>query len=89
MARVPLPCFQTPRFGAAWFGIFVTVIAEFALIAPPVGLNDFVIRAQRPGLALGTISRGIAWFRVADAALVALLLAFAALALSLPRVPGI
>jgi tripartite ATP-independent transporter DctM subunit len=85
---VLLPLMQTLGFDAVWFGIFVTVMAEVGLITPPVGLNAFVIHSQLPDVPLGTIFRGIAWFLIADATLVALLLAFPALAVWLPGALG-
>jgi TRAP-type C4-dicarboxylate transport system permease large subunit len=56
------------------------------LITPPIGMNLFVIRAQQPDIRIADLYRGVLPFLAADAVLIALLLAFPALALWLPRV---
>ena len=81
---VVLPLVKSLGFDGIWFGIFVTVLAEAGLITPPVGLNAFVIRSQLPQVPIGTIFRGAANFLVADAVLLALLVAFPGIALWLP-----
>jgi len=41
-----------------WFGIYMVILVECALITPPVGLNLYVIQsvAKAP---LGDVSRGV------------------------------
>ena len=73
-------------YDSVWYGILMVVVVEVGLITPPVGLNIFVIRAQLPDIALGTVFRGIVPFLAADAVLIALLLLFPQLALWLPGV---
>jgi TRAP-type C4-dicarboxylate transport system permease large subunit len=73
-------------FDGVWFGIFVTVMATIGLISPPVGLTVFVIQAQNPEIPAARIYLGTLPFLVADFLLVALLIAFPALALWLPAV---
>lgn len=80
-----LPLVESIGYDAVWFGILVVVVVEVGLITPPVGLNIFVIRAQLPEVALGTVYRGVVPFLAADAALIGLLLLVPALALWLPR----
>ncbi|MCF8500768.1 MAG: TRAP transporter large permease [Rhodospirillum sp.] len=67
-----------------WFGVIMVSVVEVGLITPPVGMNLFIIMAGTPGLTLGTISRGIVAFLVADAARLVLLVLFPALSLWLP-----
>jgi tripartite ATP-independent transporter DctM subunit len=81
---VILPLMGSIVYDAVWFGIFVTVMATIGLISPPVGLTVFVIQAQNPDLPAARIYRGTLPFLVADFVLVALLVAFPALALWLP-----
>ena len=69
-----------------WFGILIVVVVEIGLISPPVGLTVFVIQAQNPDIPASKIYRGTLPFLVADFVLVALLVAFPALALWLPAV---
>jgi C4-dicarboxylate transporter DctM subunit len=42
-----------------WFGVFLTVNMELALITPPVGLNLFVINTIVPDSKLGEVYRGV------------------------------
>lgn len=42
-----------------WFGVFMTVNMELALITPPVGLNLFVINTIVPDSRLGEVYRGV------------------------------
>ena len=81
---VILPLMTNLGYDGIWFGIFVTVMATIGLISPPVGLTVFVIQAQNPDIPAARIYRGTLPFLVADLVLVALLVAFPALALWLP-----
>jgi len=83
---VILPLMMSIGYDGIWFGIFVTVMATIGLISPPVGLTVFVIQAQNPDIPASKIYRGTLPFLVADFVLVALLIAFPALALWLPGV---
>ena len=83
---VILPLMASLGYDGIWFGIFVTVMATIGLISPPVGLTVFVIQAQNPDIPAAIIYRGTLPFLVADFVLVALLIAFPALALWLPAV---
>jgi len=83
---VVLPLMVHLGYDGIWFGIFVTVMATVGLISPPVGLTVFVIQAQNPDIPAAKIYRGTLPFLVADFVLVALLIAFPALALWLPAV---
>jgi C4-dicarboxylate transporter, DctM subunit len=47
-----------------WFGVFMTVNMELALITPPVGLNLFVINTIVPDSKLGEVYRGVLPFIV-------------------------
>ena len=81
---VVLPLMTSIGYDGIWFGIFVTVMATIGLISPPVGLTVFVIQSQNPDIPAAKIYRGTLPFLAADFVLVALLVAFPALALWLP-----
>ncbi|MGQ0651557.1 MAG: TRAP transporter large permease [Betaproteobacteria bacterium] len=81
---VIMPLMASLGYDGIWFGIFVTVMATIGLISPPVGLTVFVIQAQNPDIPAARIYRGTLPYFVADLILVALLVAFPALALWLP-----
>ncbi|MBW8638740.1 TRAP transporter large permease subunit [Hoeflea sp. WL0058] len=67
-----------------WFGIFITMMIELALITPPVGLNVFVLRRVAISVPVGEIFRGAAPFVVLIALNVAVLFLWPGLALWLP-----
>jgi C4-dicarboxylate transporter DctM subunit len=83
---VILPLMQSIGHDAIWLGVFVVVMCTIGLISPPVGLTVFVIQGQNPDIPAARIYLGTLPFLVADFVLVALLVAFPALALWLPAV---
>jgi TRAP-type C4-dicarboxylate transport system permease large subunit len=68
-----------------WFGILVTSVVEIGLITPPVGMNLFVIVAVSGTIKFQTAAAGVVPFLLADLVRVALLMAFPAITLFLPR----
>jgi tripartite ATP-independent transporter DctM subunit len=82
---VLLPVVEEAGIHLIWFGVFVAKFLEIGMITPPVGLNVFVIKGVvERGISLGVIFRGVIWFLVADAVVVALMVAFPQLILWLP-----
>jgi len=73
---------------AIWFGVLAVIVVEVGLITPPIGMNVFVIRAFAPDVPMAATFRGVAPFLISDAIRIALLVAFPAIALWLPRVLG-
>ncbi|TCL01352.1 tripartite ATP-independent transporter DctM subunit [Shimia isoporae] len=69
---------------AIWFGILVVKMAEFCLITPPIGLNCFVVAGVRDDLTVQDVFKGVTPFFLADAATIALLVAFPMIVLWLP-----
>lgn len=70
MTPVLLPAAMAMHFDPIWFGIYMVVMVECALITPPVGLNLYVIqsvtRARLGEVATGTLPfLGIMLFSVA------------------------
>lgn len=72
-------------YDPVWFGILVTSVVEIGLITPPVGMNLFVIVAVSGSIKFETAAAGIVPFLMADFTRVALLVAFPAITLFLPR----
>ena len=64
-----------------WFGVFVVVMAELALITPPIGANVFVMRRVAPEVPMEEIFRGVLPFVFGELAMLALLIVFPELAL--------
>ena len=68
-----------------WFGVLALVVVELGLITPPVGLNVFIISSLSRDTPMRDVFRGVMPFFGAEIFRVALLLAFPALTLVLPR----
>ena len=51
---------------AIWFGIMVLMTVGFGLIAPPVGLNVYIVNGLAKGVPMGETYRGVMPFLVSD-----------------------
>ncbi|MGA8007106.1 MAG: TRAP transporter large permease subunit, partial [Burkholderiales bacterium] len=71
-----------------WFGILALIVVELGLITPPVGMNVFVINALAKDVPMSQTFKGVMPFFVAELFRVALLVAFPALSLWLPKLIG-
>ncbi len=58
MTPVLLPAALSMGFDTIWFGIFMVVMVECALITPPVGLNLYVIQSVARA-SMADVSRGV------------------------------
>jgi tripartite ATP-independent transporter DctM subunit len=74
-----------PSEKAIWFGILVLMVVEIGLIAPPVGLNVYVINGLAKDVPMAETYRGVVPFLITDAMRVALLLFFPIVSLWLVR----
>ncbi|MFO1283172.1 MAG: TRAP transporter large permease [Burkholderiales bacterium] len=70
-----------PTDKAIWFGILVLMVVEIGLIAPPVGLNVYVVNGMARDVPMSETYRGVFPFLVSDAIRVALLVLFPPLSL--------
>ena len=61
MTPVLLPAVQNLGMDPIWFGIYMVIMVECALITPPVGLNLYVIQSVA-GVRLGEVARGVVPF---------------------------
>jgi tripartite ATP-independent transporter DctM subunit len=64
-----------------WFGVFVVIMAELALITPPIGANVFIMRRVAPEVSMEEIFLGVFPFVIGELFVLALLIAFPELAL--------
>ncbi len=56
---IAVPMMATVGVDAIWFGIFIVLMCEIALITPPVGMNLFVVHGvRRDGGSFGDVIRG-------------------------------
>ncbi len=70
-----------PTDKAIWFGILVLCVVEFGLIAPPVGLNVYVINSLARDVPMSETYRGVVPFLISDVLRVTLLMCFPILSL--------
>ena len=70
-------------FDPVWWGIMMVMVIEIGMIAPPIGMNVFVIGGIARDIPLATIYRGIMPFFWADIFRLGLLIAFPSIALFL------
>lgn len=68
---------------AIWFGILVLVVVGIGLIAPPIGLNVFIINKVAGNIPITQTYRGVMPFVIADFVRLAVLTAFPSLSLFL------
>jgi tripartite ATP-independent transporter DctM subunit len=80
------PLAQGLGYDLVWFGVLLVGLIEVGMIHPPMGMNLFVLQSQVPDAKLGQMYTGSAMFLVANAVLIALLLAYPQIALWLPHV---
>lgn len=74
-----------PNETKIWFGIIILVVVELGLITPPVGLNVFIINSLSPDVPMRETFKGVMPFFCSEMIRVALLVAFPAISLFLPR----
>ena len=65
-----------PQSKAIWFGMLILMVVQIGLIAPPVGLNVYVINGLAKDVPMAESYRGIMPFLVSDFVRTALLVAF-------------
>jgi C4-dicarboxylate transporter DctM subunit len=80
------PLSQAAQIDPIWFGIIVIQLIEISTITPPVGMNLFAAVAAAEGrISMDDLLRGITPFIVLNLIILAVLVAFPALALWLPN----
>jgi TRAP-type C4-dicarboxylate transport system permease large subunit len=73
---------------AIWFGIMVLMTVGFGLLAPPVGLNVYVVNGMARDVPIAESYRGVLPFLASDVIRTLLLLFFPAISLWLVRYVG-
>jgi C4-dicarboxylate transporter, DctM subunit len=86
LLTVPIffPVITAIGYDPIWFGVIIVVVVQIGLIAPPVGLNVFVIGGMARDVPLHVIYRGIMPFLAAQIVLLVLLTLWPGIALLLP-----
>lgn len=86
IATIPIVMPIVIHFGIdpVWFGIFLVIMMEIALITPPLGMNLFIVQGVRGRGSIQDVIRGALPFVGLMLAMVALLVLFPSIALWLP-----
>lgn len=87
MITIPIffPIIHAMGFNPLWFGLLMLLNIEVAVSSPPFGLNLFVMKGVAPvGTTMGDIYRAGIPFIGCDLTVIALMIAFPAIALWLP-----
>lgn len=78
------PVVKSLGFDPIWFGVYMTLMQEVAMLTPPIGLNVFVMAKIAPDVPMLDIFRGVTPFVIICLFAVLLLTAFPSIALWLP-----
>jgi tripartite ATP-independent transporter DctM subunit len=86
LLTVPIffPVITAVGYDPIWFGTVIVVVVQIGLVAPPIGLNVFVIGGMARDVPLWTIYRGVMPFLAGMIVLLILLTLWPGLALLLP-----
>ena len=88
-----LPVIEAFDISPLWFGVFMVIVVELAMITPPIGVLSYVVfrTVQNPEVNLGhrvtlpDVFRGISWFVAVTVAMLVCLIFLPDLALWLPE----
>ena len=84
-----LPMIVGFGYHPVWWGIINVVVIEIGMIAPPIGLNVFVVHHMARDIPMRTIYAGIMPFLAAELILLAVLVLAPGLTMSLPLAMGL
>ena len=84
-----LPMIVGFGYSPVWWGIINVIVIEIGMIAPPIGLNVFVVHSLARDIPMKTIYAGIMPFFYAELLLLATLLVFPPLTMWLPAAMGL
>lgn len=61
IATIPIvwPIVSHLGYDSVWFGIFLVLMCELALITPPVGMNLYIVQSVRGRGTIGTVIQGV------------------------------
>jgi C4-dicarboxylate transporter DctM subunit len=79
---------MTKEMTAIWFGIMVLMTVGFGMLAPPVGLNVYVVNGMAKDVPIAESYRGVMPFLVSDTLRTLLLLFFPGISLWLVKWMG-
>lgn len=87
ISTIPIvfPIVIAAGYDPLWFGVFLVVMCEIALITPPVGMNLYVVQAVRARGSISEVIYGVIPFLLCMLALLTLMTAFPEVITWLPR----
>jgi TRAP-type C4-dicarboxylate transport system permease large subunit len=83
-----MPIILNLGYDPIWFGVYAVIMAELALITPPVGINVYVMAKMAPDVPLIKIFKGVAPFFIFTLLLVIVITLFPGIVMWLPRTAG-
>jgi len=82
---VLFPVMKQAGIDPIWAGVIIVKYLEIGMMTPPVGLNVYVVKGVvGDKIPLTTIFRGVGWYLVAEAIIMALIIGFPTLSTYLP-----
>lgn len=78
------PIITAAGFDPVWFGVFITIIAEIALITPPIGINVYVLKNVVPDTPAAEMFHGVTPFVLIGVVLLVLITLVPSIVLWLP-----
>lgn len=82
---VLFPVVVAVGFDPVWFGVFIVIMCELALLTPPVGMNLYIVQGVRNRGQITDVIRGVLPFFIGILALVALITVFPGIVTWLPE----
>jgi len=83
-----LPIVESYGINLIWFGIYIILVMELGAIAPPVGMNCFIIQGISKDISLGTVYRGALPFVTTILIGISLIYLFPQIVMVLPNMIG-
>lgn len=88
-----MPVLATFDISLLWFGVFMVILVELALVTPPIGMLSYIVHriASHPEVNQGVtvrlsdVFKGVSWFVVTSAVILVALIFFPEIALWLPE----
>ncbi|MDV8001358.1 TRAP transporter large permease [Rhodococcus sp. IEGM 1408] len=88
-----MPVLETFDISLLWFGVFMVILVELALVTPPIGMLSYIVHRiatnpevnQGVTIRLSDVFKGVSWFVVTSAVILVALIFFPDIALWLPE----
>ncbi|HXQ53955.1 MAG TPA: TRAP transporter large permease subunit [Stellaceae bacterium] len=81
-----VPIVSALGFDLVWWGVALVIVVEMSVLHPPLGINIYVLKSILPEIPLKEIFKGVIPFFCSDFIRLAIVIAFPAVALFLPRI---